>query len=147
MVLNLLTKKLSSLIIILGDAMNDLIIILVIIYLVVVYLVTQYFKIKQKMKIMQPIMATCTDIVVRRTYNKKYYFYFYKIKIKHDEITLNERKRLPIFQKQIKINTKYLMYVNEQNPDEYVSPTQVLAHKWYLYGAIMLIILSLLLFR
>lgn len=125
---------------------NNLVIILVLIYLLVVYLLSKYYKIIQKIKQMQEVMATCTDIVVRRTYNKKYYLYFYTFKIDNDTNNISDKLRLPIMQKKIKIKDTYLMYVNNRNIDDYISPITTLTYKWYLHGAIILIILSFLFF-
>ena len=94
---------------------------------------------------MEQTKAICTDVIVRRTYNKKYYMYFYKFTFKNEEYNVFEKLRLPLWQKKIKIKEKYLMYVEQNNPNNYVTPITTLSYKYYLHGAIMIIILSFLL--
>ena len=89
---------------------KDLAIILTIIYLIVIYLVYKYYNYTKKIKYMKEIKVTCSDVIIRRTYNKKYYMYFYKLKYKSEEVIISDKFRLPIFQKYIKINNKYLSH-------------------------------------
>ena len=125
---------------------KDLAIILTIIYLIVIYLVYKYYNYTKKIKYMKEIKVTCSDVIIRRTHNKKYYMYFYKLKYQNEEVIISEKFRLPIFQKYIKINNKYLMMINPKNIDEYISPIEYKTYKYYLYISIFLIILSILFF-
>ena len=128
----------------LGDYMNpNLTIALLIIYFLAIYFFYKYRQIVKKIKEMKLVKAICTDVIVRRTYNRKYYMYFYKYTFKKEENTITDKYLLPIFQNKIKINNKYLMFANEK---EAISPLTALTYKWYLYAAIGLIIASLLLF-
>ena len=124
----------------------NLTLILIIIYLGVVYLLVKYYKIKQQVNQMTEITAKCSDIVVRRTYNKKYYLYFYTFTFQKEEYTVSEKYRLPIFQKKMQINNKYPMVIDKNNPKEYVSPNSYAYYKYYLYLSLTLIFISLLLF-
>lgn len=91
--------------------------------------------------------AYCSDVIVRRTYDKKYYMYFYKVKIDDEEISISEKKRLPFMQSKIKIKEVYKVFINPKNTNQYVSPIQVLTYKYYLILAIILIVLPLIIFR
>lgn len=124
----------------------NLTLILIIIYLLVIYLFTKYYKISQKLKEMHEINAKCSDIVVRRTYNKKYYLYFYTFTFKKEEYSISEKYQLPLFQKKMQINKKYPMAVDSKNPQQYVSPNVYATYKYYLYFSIFLILISFLLF-
>ena len=115
---------------------------LVISYTLMFFSLYKYLIIKQKIKNMHQVNAICTDVIVRRTYNKKYYLYCYTFKFHNEEYSLTDKLRLPLFQKRIMIQEKYPMYVNRNNPQEYLTPVAIITYKWYLYGAIFLFILS-----
>lgn len=125
---------------------KDKAIIMVIIYLIICYLLEKYYKLAKKKKNMNEINCTCTDIIIRRNYKKKYYMYFYKLKYQKNEEIITDKLRLPIFQNFIKINNKYLMMINPKNPNEYLTPIEYKTYKYYLYVSIFLFILSLLFF-
>lgn len=107
---------------------------------------TKYYKLITKKKCYQSILSKCSDVIIRQTYRKKYYMYFYTFKIKNKEYNVHDKLIFPIFQNKIKINNKYLMYVNNNNPNEYISPIKTITINWYLYGSIILFIISILLF-
>ena len=115
---------------------------LVISYTLMFFSLYKYLIIKQKIKNMHQVNAICTDVIVRRTYNKKYYLYCYTFKFHNEEYSLTDKLRLPLFQKRIMIQEKYPMDVNRNNPQEYLTPVAIITYKWYLYGAIFLFILS-----
>ncbi len=131
----------------LGDTMNtNTLTIIIILFLAVLYCFYKYIFYQRKVNEMKEVFAICTGVLVRRTYNKKYYLYSYTMKLKKDEIPISDKMRLPLFQKRIKINEKYKMYVNPKNTEDFLTPIETLTFRWYLYAAICLIVIALLLF-
>lgn len=106
----------------------------------------KYFIVERKIKKMEQIEAVCTDVIVRRTYEKKYYMYYYKANFNGEEVNFSERKRLPFMQTFILINHKYTMFVSKDLKD-YVLPIQFLTYKFYLWATIFLIVVPLIIFR
>lgn len=107
----------------------------------------KYYKTQAKMKHMQNINCICSDVIVRQTYNKKFYIFYYERKIKGELSKFIEQKRIPIFNRYIKINNEYLMFVNESNDKEYVGPIETFLNKYYLILSIVLIVLPLVIFK
>lgn len=105
-----------------------------------------YIKIKNKIKSMQEIKATCTDVIIRTTYNKKYYMYFYTFKL-DGTCNISDKRRTPLMRNKIKINEEYIMYVNPKNDKDYVTPIETMTNNFYLFLSIALIILPCLFLR
>ena len=93
------------------------------------------------------INAKCTSFIIRTFYNKKEYCSFYSFKIKNDEFTASDKSRFPFLKCFIKNNGTYPIYVNKNNPKEYISPYEVIIHKYYLIISILLLIIPLLLLK
>ena len=106
----------------------------------------KYIILKSKQKKMQEVKAKCTDIVIRRTYNKRYYLYFYQFSFQKENINISDKIRWAYFQNKIEINKQYLMYVNPQDPNDYLTPIETMTSKWYLYLSLLLFVISLFLF-
>lgn len=131
----------------LGDKMNtNTLTIIIIISFAALYCFYKYIFYQRRINKMKEVSALCTGVLVRRTYNKKYYLYSYTMKYKKEEVPIADKMRLPIFQKRIKINEKYKMYVNPHNTEDFITPIDTLTYKWYLYAALSLLIIALLLF-
>ena len=56
---------------------NNIALILTILYLIALYLFYKYYKINSQIKNMKQTKAICTDVIVRRTYNKKYFLFLF----------------------------------------------------------------------
>lgn len=109
------------------------------------FLFRRFIEIYKKMKNMIEIEAIVTDVIVRTTYNRKYYMYYYSFVFGGNEYTIEDKKRTPWMHKKIVINQTILMYILPDNPKEYISPMSVLTYKYYLLLAICFIVLPLLL--
>lgn len=107
----------------------------------------KYFKTQAKIKQMQRIKCKCSDVIVRQTYNKKFYIFYYESELKGELSKFIEQKRIPIFNRYIKINNEYLMFVNVSNDKEYVGPIETFLNKYYLILSIVLIVLPLVIFK
>lgn len=109
------------------------------------YFLFKFIHIYHKIKLYSPTKVLCTDSIIRRTYNRKYYIFIYHVKLKKEEFNLRDQTLLPFYPKLIKINQNYLMYIDLNNPDNVVTPLEVLSYKYYLLiGLILLIIIFIL---
>ncbi len=126
--------------------MNDKLLFMTIFYVLAFFSFYKYFIVERKIKKMEQIEAVCTDVIVRRTYEKKYYMYYYKANFNGEEVNFSERKRLPFMQTFILINHKYTMFVSKDLKD-YVLPIQFLTYKFYLWATVFLIVVPLIIFR
>lgn len=103
----------------------------------------KYYRIQKKINYMKEYEAMCTDFIIKNTYQRKYYIYYYKVIKKGEEIIIEDKLILPLMKNKIKINEYYKVYVDSKNNSDYVTPVQVITYKLYLFLSLCLIIIPL----
>lgn len=126
---------------------KDATIITTIFFLLAFFSFKYFLKIYNKKKRMIEVKAIVTDVIVRTTYNKKFYMYFYTFSFQDEKVNISDKKRFPFFQNRIKIYDEFFMYVNPHNMDDYVTPIEGMTYKFYLFLSILFILLPLLFFK
>lgn len=121
--------------------MQDSTIILSLTWIIAFFSFYKYYKIQKKINYMEENKATCTDFIIKNTYKRKYYIYYYKVD--HKDIIIEDKMLIPYMKKRIKIGSSYKIYLNSHNDHDYVSPIELITYKLYLFISICLIIIPL----
>ena len=116
-------------------------IILALFWIIAFFAFYKYYKIQKKVNKIPEGLAVCTDFIIKNTYQRKYYIFYYKVLAKKEEFIIQDKVILPLFKNKIKINETYKIYF--KNQDEYVTPIEVITYKLYLFLSLVLIILPL----
>ena len=117
----------------------------VIFYTVAFFTFTKFMQIQRKLKNMIKWEVKCTDYFVRRTYQKKYYSFYFEGTYKKEEFNVADKTILPFFKNYFKIQNIYSIYLDPNNLNNYVTPLELIFHKIYLVLTIILIILPFIL--
>lgn len=123
--------------------MNTNSFILIIFWLIAFFSFYKYYKIQRKINNLEEYVATCSDILIKNTYNRKYYIYYYEVNYQNNKYILQDKLILPFLKGRIKINEDYKIYINLKNGQDYVTPMEVMTYKLYLFISIALIIIPL----
>ncbi len=109
-----------------------------------IILLYKAFMIFKRIKNMQLIDGTCTDVTIKPTYQKNIRMYYYEYKYKKEEYTIADKTRflIPGFNPKIKDTVK--IYINPKKPEDSITPLEIYRFKMYLILGIILIILPFL---
>ena len=116
-------------------------IILALFWIIAFFAFYKYYKIQKKINKMSEGLAVCTDFIIKNTYQRKYYIFYYKVLAKKEEFIIQDKVILPLFKNKIKINETYKIYF--KNQDEYVTPIEVITYRLYLFLSLILVIFPL----
>ena len=77
-------------------------IILALFWIIAFFAFYKYYKIQKKVNKMPESLAVCTDFIIKNTYQRKYYIFYYKVLAKKEEFIIQDKVILPLFKNKIK---------------------------------------------
>lgn len=123
---------------------NSETVVFVIFWGIAIILFYKYFKTYQKSKSMEKITCKCSDVILRTTYSKNTYVYFYSYTYKDEEYTTSDSTsfKLPFFCP--KIGDVLEIYINKNNANDTINPLTLFYNKLFLFLSFLLLILPFL---
>lgn len=123
---------------------NDETIILAFCWGVAIILFYKWIKKNNEIKKMEQGTCVCSDKTLKTTYQKNIYIYYYTYLVNKEKYTTRDETRFkfPFFNPNI--NDELNIYYDKLNPQQVITPWQILKHKIIFILIIMLFILPIL---